>query len=561
MNNPCGNLAWAGRIIRALVEGGAGRFILSPGARCAPLAEAIARLGLPASAHFDERGMGFAAMGFAQASGQPAVCVTTSGSAVANLLPACVEAAMSGTPLVLVTADRPHELRGTGANQTIQQPGIFSHYVRAEYDFPCPEDAPADFLPGAVVRRLLESSRTPEPGPVHINLPFREPLLAENEAWPVGSPTKVPDIGISSEQAEQGSIDSAFFDTPGVVVLGRMNAREQPLVGEILDMARHVGWPLIADALSGGRLMRGTIPHADWILRMRGVLPPGRVLHMGGAVVSKLLGKWIAGARTCVQVRQFPKCLDPHRIVPRWIQASPVAFSRMVRSSLPSRAAEMESHPLICAAHAAAGVIESRAGSTWSEISLTRSLVRCAGDEHHALFLGNSMPVRDFDSSASGEMAAPMLVFGNRGASGIDGNIATIAGISHAIDRHIVAVLGDMAVLHDLNSLSLLAGRRVTLVVVNNGGGQIFRLLPLSMDPHAMRDFVQTPHSFKFKDASAQFGIPYAEAASCADLERMVARPSDGPRLVECRFEGDANARLHKQIAEELGKMDFGTWT
>jgi 2-succinyl-5-enolpyruvyl-6-hydroxy-3-cyclohexene-1-carboxylate synthase len=555
--SPPNNLAWAGRIVRALAEEGATRFFVSPGARCAPIAEAIARLGLPASAHFDERGAGFAAMGFAQASGQPAVCVTTSGSAVANLLPACVEAAMSGIPLVLLTADRPHELRGTGANQTIQQPGIFSHYVRAQSDFPCPEDAPDDFSTEGVVRRLMALARSPEPGPVHINLPFREPLLPENTSWHADPPPPPHESKISDEPPPRECVDPAFFDEPGVIVLGRMNAREQPLVGEIVDMARHIGWPLIADALSGARLMHGTVPHVDWILRMRGVPSPTRTLHMGGAVVSKALGHWMADSKNYLQVRQFPKCLDPCHSNPRWLQYCPIAFSRMVRTSIPARPPDLNNHPLARASAPVAALVGSCADSSWSEISLARLVAGSLTNIPRTLFLGNSMPVRDFDASTEARMATPCLVFGNRGASGIDGNIATIAGISHATNASILAVLGDMAVLHDLNSLSLLAGRQVTLVVVNNGGGQIFRLLPLSMTPRAMRDFVQTPHSFDFQYAAAHFRIKYAGATSCPELESLLANPPDGARLIECQFEAGANALLHSRISEALAQMDF----
>ncbi|MEI8293428.1 MAG: 2-succinyl-5-enolpyruvyl-6-hydroxy-3-cyclohexene-1-carboxylic-acid synthase [bacterium] len=552
------NRAWGEAIIESLCRLGANRFFLSPGARSAPLAAALATRDV--TTHYDERGMAFAALGWAMSTGRPAVCVTTSGSAVANLLPACVEAFHSNVPLVLLTADRPPELRGTGANQTIQQPGIFGGFVRQAVDLPCAGDAAALEHLSLDISKALEIATGDHPGPVHLNVPIREPLLERD----IGN---VPQEHIArptrkSEDFEwpQGFDFGRFVSGRGIVVVGRLPAREQEHVGVIKKLAARLGWPLVADAASGARLMPGIIRHVDWILQRQDTPVPDRMMHFGGALVSKRLAKWLAACRgdDCLQVRMFPERLDPWEQKPVVIRVGIDKFCRaLVGASLPTVASSWIDSWRVAddAVGASLDLILSRSAAL-DEPSILRSVARAAAATSSPLFLGNSMPIRDFDSSVDAISNLVVKVFANRGASGIDGNIATVAGVAMGSGSPVLAVMGDLAALHDLNSLPLLQGLPVTLIVINNGGGGIFRFLPIEVEERLL----ETPHAWNFEGAAAQFGIPYFRVASRMDFEHLLSVNFPGPRILECRTDRAANHALHLKIAESCRALPL-SWT
>ena len=548
MSGVMSNRTWGQSLVDGLCQLGAGRFFLSPGARSAPLAAALS--GHHVTTHYDERGMAFAALGWAMATGRPAVCVTTSGSAVANLLPACVEAFHSNVPLIFLTADRPPELRGTGANQTIHQPGLFGGFVRYAVDLPCAQEAGAMSRLSDVLSEVVAIAMGPQPGPVHANVPIREPLLESG-------------VAAVDEKIEFSRVANAFpFDWPsdfdfqrfasgrGVVVIGRLPVGEQERVGAILDLAKKLGWPVIADAASGARLRPGIIRHADWILQRHDVPPPERVLHFGGALVSKRIGKWLSACRgvDCLQVRMFPERLDPWDQHPVFIRAGIQQFCESVKTFALPMAAEnwIESWHRADVAVAATIAAELPADDAISEPTILRALADVAAETNWPVFLGNSMPIRDFDSCVAAVSNDVVNVFANRGASGIDGNIATVAGLALGCASPLLAVMGDLAALHDLNSLPLLQGLPVTLVIINNGGGGIFRFLPIDVEERLM----ETPHAWEFRGAAQQFGMEYHQVASLSELRRLLAERHVAPRIVECRTDRAENHALHLRIAE-----------
>jgi len=546
MTSGWSNRSWGRAIVCGLQKLGAGRFFLSPGARGSALVAAVAEEGIDATVHYDERGMSFAALGWAMSTGRPAVCITTSGSAVANLLPACVEAFHSGIPLIFVTADRPPELRGTGANQTIHQPGIFGSFVRAQVDLPCPGDL--NQLP-AILENLAASATGENPGPVHLNVPFPEPVLPEGEAedFPLPKPRRL--------ESTKSSLDlpSSFFNSPhGVILVGRLPLAEQPFAALLLQLSERLGWPLIADALSGARLLPGVIGHADWILQSRNVPAPERVLHFGGSLVSKRLGEWMTPCRSenYLQVRRFPENLDPWSQSPAVLRAEIPEFLDSL--SIDARPGWRDTwHE---ANHAAAEILsEVLETNKLSEPSIARAVASSSS----LLFLGNSMPVRDFNSCADFQSPNPTQILGNRGASGIDGNIATIAGISSGSGKPVIALLGDLTVLHDLNSLALLRGESVTLVVVNNDGGGIFRFLPLGIRPAERERFWEAPHGMDFAHAAAQFGIEYHRPADIPALAKLLSETPPRPRLIECRTDRAANHALHLEISRRISQREW----
>ena len=548
MSGVASNRAWGQWLVDGLCQLGADRFFLSPGARSAPLAAALS--GQCVITHYDERGMAFAALGWAMATGRPAVCVTTSGSAVANLLPACVEAFHSNVPLIFLTADRPPELRGTGANQTIHQPGLFGGFVRYAVDLPCAQDEGALSRLSDVLSEVVAIAMAPQPGPVHLNVPIREPLLESG-------------VAAVDEKIEFSRVANSFpFDWPsdfdfqrfasgrGVVVIGRLPVGEQCRVDAILDLAKKLGWPVLADAASGARLRPGIIRHADWILQRHDVPPPERVLHFGGALVSKRIGKWLSACRgaDCLQVRMFPERLDPWEQHPVFIRAGIQQFCE----SLESIAMPMDANTWIESWRRADAVVgatieaELSTDDAVTEPAILRALADVAAETKWPVFLGNSMPIRDFDSCAAAVSKAVVPIFANRGASGIDGNIATVAGLALGCASPLLAVMGDLAALHDLNSLPLLQGLPVTLVIINNGGGGIFRFLPIDVEERLL----ETPHAWEFRGAAQQFGMEYHQVASLSELRKLLAERHVAPRILECRTDRGDNHALHLRIAE-----------
>lgn len=560
MNNRVSNLVWGQTIIDSLAAMGAERFFISPGARSSPIVAALAKKNQAnLTIHYDERGMSFASLGWAMATGKPAVCVTTSGSAVANLLPACVEASHSGLPLIFLTSDRPPELRGTGANQAIDQPGIFGTFVRSAVNLPCPEDAEniQDLL--IELRSSMEFCVGSNPGPVHWNVPFREPLLP-SETLACGE--KFP-VSLTKSKTSECPIqipDSFFNTTKGAILIGRLPAQEQKDVIAALELGNRLGWPVFADALSGARLLDGVIGHVDWILHRKGIPVPEKVLHFGGSLVSRRLGNWISHCQgpDYVQVRRSPLPLDPWNQKPTRI---PTGIREFIEK-IPSAFFNADSRFLADwqdANQVVNGILAAHGGASreLSEPEIARIAGEFSASTGTPVFLGNSMPVRDFDSSAPSLSRKPVPVYGNRGASGIDGNVATLAGVAMATQAPVIAVIGDLTLLHDLNSLHLLRKLPLKLIVVNNDGGGIFQFLPLAIDDASREAFWETPHGFDFRAAAEQFAIGYKKIATNNELREALALPFDGPEILECQTHRDANHTLHLQIADEVRSLSL----
>lgn len=552
------NRSFGRAVVSLLGAMGVQRVFLSPGARSTPLVAALAESSLECVAHYDERGMAFAALGCAMGSGCPSVCITTSGSAVANLLPACVEASQSNVPLIFLTADRPAELRGSGANQTIIQPGIFGQYVRHALDMPCPEEAVGD--PIGLIRNAFNAATGSRPGPVHVNLQFREPLLGNDQGVLEDSGGPAVEDAPRLVPLPDGWDDFCRFPK-GIVILGRLNLEEQQQIRPALEFAEKLGWPVFADALSGARHCSGVVRHVDWLLRRRDLPKPEKVLQFGGSLVSKRLGEWIS--ESCdggdwIQVRSVDEPWDPWGANPIVHHADIAQFCAQATAAI-NRVGDLRWHAMwLNADIAVASILEEELdhGDGLSE----PMIARLVGRRGRVIFLGNSMPVRDFDSSDSVDHDGSRIVFANRGASGIDGNVGTIAGIARGCAKPVVALLGDLAFLHDMNSLPLLRDLPVTLVVVNNDGGGIFQFLPLPVGAKHREQFWETPHGMDFLSAGAQFGIPYHRVEGAAHLDELLSESSASARLIECRTNRATNHRLHEAIAAKVAGLPL-VWT
>ncbi len=545
------NREWGRSLVRTLMQSGVSRFFLSPGARSTPIVAALAEL-CPArvTTHFDERGMAFAALGWAKASGSPAAAITTSGSAVANLHPAVIEAAFGEIPLVLVTADRPPELHGRGANQTIEQEGIFGSAVRLALNLPCPGDVRTPRIILSEIARAVRLACVEPRGPVHLNIPIREPLLSSRPEFSDQTEFLKSAKVNKPEMKCEGEIPADFFDHPeGVILLGALNFTERTEVNAVVTLGEQLGWPVLADPLSGAKGMPGTVCHADLFLHRRELPPPTRTLHFGGALVSKRITEWVrpcCGSRY-LQVRPSATRLDPFFQNPKHLRIGLGAFCREAEKLISStpRTSWIQQFWRLEATATFVIAREVDALLSITEPSVARVV---SATWQSALFLGNSMPVRDFETFA-GLRHGSSPVYANRGASGIDGNIATIAGLTMGLESNLLGVIGDLAFLHDLPSLALLRELPVVILVVNNGGGGIFRFVPGGLSAAERERFWEIPHGMVFEASARQFGLSYERPSTPEELRKILSCPIRNAMIVECITDREENERLHRQLA------------
>jgi 2-succinyl-5-enolpyruvyl-6-hydroxy-3-cyclohexene-1-carboxylate synthase len=554
------NLAWAGLLFAEWRKRGLELALICPGSRSAPLAVAAASTpGVRTAVAIDERSAAFAALGAASVSGRPVAIVTTSGTAVANLLPAAVEASQRGVPLLIVTADRPPELRETGANQAIPQLGIFGRFVRWTADLPAPDASielayPLSMADDAWDRAIGVDGR---PGPVHVNAPFREPLAPIEREWRSGREAEVARIEARIGAGGDRPWREARGERPAASAPPReVGAARRLLValgGIDRDDDRELvrtalaGWPgpIVADlgsSLRNDPALAGRIAaHHDLVLAaaerdadLAASLRPDLVVRIGGPLASKRMNALVNACPT-VSIALDAELSDEARQV----------FARGGRGMLAGLATALPKGSEIANAWLSAGAAASAtvdrelaAPATLTEPAIAHAVAsRVPADA--ILLAGSSMPIRDLDLHLPAG-ASPFRVVANRGASGIDGLVSTAIGAGLASGRPVVALVGDLSALHDLGGLLLARDLATpfTLVIVNNDGGGIFSFLPIAAkgvaDAHFERLF-GTPHGLGFEPAARMFGLGYRRAASSAELaaalDATVARP--GRHLVE----------------------------
>ncbi|POP47880.1 2-succinyl-5-enolpyruvyl-6-hydroxy-3-cyclohexene-1-carboxylic-acid synthase [Superficieibacter electus] len=516
------NRRWATVILEALTRHGVRHICIAPGSRSTPLTLAAAEnRSLIQHTHFDERGLGHLALGLAKVSGEPVAVIVTSGTAVANLYPALIEAGLTGEKLILLTADRPPELIDCGANQAIRQPGMFATHPAQSLALPRPSpDIPAKWLVSAIDNALGNLHA----GGVHINCPFAEPLYGEMDdtdlAWQqaLGDWWQDEKPWLQSALTLRSDAQRDWFywrQKRGVVVAGRMSASEGKQVAE---WAKTLGWPLIGDVLSQ---TGQPLPCADlWLGNAQAVSELQQaqiVVQFGSSLTGKRLLQWQMSCEPQEYwlVDNLTGRLDPaqHRgrrlvdTVSGWLEKHPA-----------------EKRQPWCV------TIPRLAGQAWQKVQASREtfgeaqLAHRISDylpEQGQLFVGNSLVVRLID--ALGQLPAGYPVYSNRGASGIDGLISTAAGVQRASARPTLAIVGDLSALYDLNSLALLrqVSAPLVLIVVNNNGGQIFSLLPTPVNERER--FYCMPQHVHFDHAAAMFGLGYARVSDWETLEQALA--------------------------------------
>ncbi|HEU0031354.1 MAG TPA: 2-succinyl-5-enolpyruvyl-6-hydroxy-3-cyclohexene-1-carboxylic-acid synthase [Kofleriaceae bacterium] len=494
---------WAQLVARTLADAGVTLAVISPGSRSTPLVAALAAEPRIARVTIiDERAAAFYALGAARATGQPAALVCTSGTAAAHYLPAIVEASLAGVPLIAITADRPPELHDCGASQTIDQQRLYGTFVREFVDLGAP--CPGELAARAVRRKLVQAitaARGPAPGPVHVNVPLRKPLepaqpeTADDRAlaalaWP---PLAIAPPRLAPDAAAIRALAATLAAQPlGVIVAGAMPAGFAAAREAVFALARGTGYPIAAEA--GSQLRFGPRPDGVVLLDHLDLIPlpqrpaPAIVLQLGAEPVAASWPAWLAAAR-------------PARFVlagERWHDADSTAAQVIlgdVELAIAALVPELALHELVRRERTAARVAWL---ATWRDLELgARQAARRALDAHPdaetatlaavldalpagaRLQIGNSLPIRSIDHVAPIERAHAVVT--QRGAAGIDGLIASAAGATRA-GEPVVLVLGDVSFAHDLGGLyaARAATAPLAIVVVDNGGGQIFSGLPVA---------------------------------------------------------------------------------
>lgn len=547
------NHVWSSLLLEELFRLGVRDIALAPGSRSAPLTmAAAAHQGFRRHLHFDERGLGFMALGLAKGSNRPVAVIMTSGTAVANLWPAVAEAQLTGVPLIILSADRPHELIDNGANQAIDQQGIFGRYPVYQQNLPSPTPTiPAAFVLSSVDQALAKQALTP--GVVHFNCMYPEPLypgehyqdfsdylaplgnwLGSHRPW---SPWQQNEPSCPP-QAEWGT----FRQQRGIVVAGRITDPNQAQAAAAL--AEQLGWPLLADLQSQIRFDSRNLIHMDMALNdPEFVAELGRaevLLQFGARLVSKRLGQFIKhhSWQDYWLVDPQPARLDPdYRLRNRLLcSASAFAAAHPVTTQAPW-------HTLAEQQHNASQLIAA-ACNRFSELGVCHHLNRLIEGQ---LFVGNSMPARLMDML--GETGkGPSRVMTNRGASGIDGLIATAYGFAQSSNQPTTLLLGDLSALHDLNSLALLskASRPLVVILLNNDGGSIFRMLPVPTEGELLESYYRLPHGLSFEHAAAMFGLAYRAPTTLPEFEQdYSAALKHGVTLIEIRVPSE-------QVADDL---------
>ena len=550
------NCVWASLMIEELVRSGVDTFCLAPGSRCTPLTLAVAgRDDVRVFQHTDERGLGYFAVGYARATGRAAVVITTSGTAVANLLPAVVEARMDRLPLIVLCGDRPPELRDIGANQTIDQVKIFGDHAVWFNDFPCPT---TEIAPSFVLSTMNHAVYASRNGPVHVNCLFREPLAAtedgqDYEAYlkPLGSwssdtkPYTTYALERPMVDAAQGDRFAELFDVEkkGVLVAGS-GLSASDLAG-IQSLASKMKWPLFVDVDCGG-FKKHSLHHFDPLLRDEDFCAqyiPDVVIHFGGRLVSKSYETWLAKTpvEKVVLLVEHTDPFDPVLCITDRFTAQVRWMCQLVDSNRPSSKDAAWLHAWEAgSAQVAERFLEIK---NLSEPALARTISRLM-DMEHGLFLGNSMPVRDMDVFFHPEMVLHRVGI-NRGASGIDGTVAAAIGFAQGLKRPVTLVVGDLAAIHDINALILLKQMNypVTVVVINNDGGGIFSHLPVVEDS-GFEKYFGTPHGLGFEQAAAWAGVAYAAPASVAEFEKAYEAASKSADSCVIEVKADRNESL-----------------
>jgi 2-succinyl-5-enolpyruvyl-6-hydroxy-3-cyclohexene-1-carboxylate synthase len=553
----------------------------SPGSRSTPLVLSLAReRRLCCYSHVDERCAGFFALGLAKASALPVAIACTSGTAAAELLPAVIEAHEARVPLLVLTADRPWELRENGAGQAIDQLKLYGGAAKWFFEVGVHE-AGAQQLRWirTLACRAYWTALEGRPGAVHLNFPLREPLVIDSEpptedsGRTDGRPyvRRAPSPGA---ETASGAVDSLLSDLKqqarhGVLVAGR-EERQAGLGEAAAAFAASLGWPLLADPLSGARRGDAAIAHYDALLRddaFVASLTPDLIVRVGDLPVSKPLRSWLAGLTGVRQVALDPEGAwqDPASVLSDSLALDPTAGLRHLTDTYLSQSAPRDS-------------LEENWLASWrsADERAAQAILGVLGDEQLSepavavelgvllpeeatLFVASSMPVRDIETFWP-VRADPPRVLCNRGANGIDGTVSSAFGAAASSDGPVVLLIGDVALAYDIGGLlaAKRLGLKLTIVLIDNDGGGIFNFLPVADTPLAREGgddiythHIATPTGLDFAHAAELYGLAHERVQTVSEFRAALERalePEAASSIVHVRGERSSNVELHRQV-------------
>lgn len=536
------NTLWAEIFVNSLANVGLDAVCISPGSRSTPLAMAFANQSeIEVFSLLDERGAGYFVLGMALEKGKAVALVCTSGTAVANYFPAVIEANYSNVPLLLLTADRPHELRNSGTNQSIDQIKIFGDHVREFIDLALPEANPTPkmmrYLQSTAARVLFEANSF-RPGPVHINMPFRKPLEPNlvpedfSEVWHEKNDLLILEIiqskvsisiGQMMPTEEQIQLLAGLISEKkkGLIICGPKSP-EGEFPAYISELARISKYPILADGLSGLRFNLENQPKLN-ISGYESFLAsdlskdlenPEIILQFGNAPISNRLQNFLAGLEKTrrIQINSFGNWADGEHRLTDHIWADPIELCRQVIETLDPWERDENNwiKSWINIEKLSWEIIESYIKKEWFEGAVLSEILKMIPEESN-LFVASSLPIRHLDQFGKSSQKK-IRIFANRGASGIDGTISSALGVVAASKKLIVLLIGDLSFYHDLNAL--LSVRRhdlqIIIVLINNDGGGIFHRLPIADFNPPFNDLFLTPHGLSFEKTAQQFSLEYS---------------------------------------------------
>jgi 2-succinyl-5-enolpyruvyl-6-hydroxy-3-cyclohexene-1-carboxylate synthase len=561
------NTGFARSVVDEWARAGVSDACVAPGSRSTPLALALADdARVRVHVHLDERSASFFALGLAKATGRPVVLLCTSGTAAANFHPAVLEAHHGRVPLIVCTADRPFELRDTGAGQTVQQVGLYGGAVRWAVDVESPHSGAGVAVTRSwrdVAARAAAVATARPQGPVHLNLAFREPLVPtgapplehpgrlDGAPWvtvhrgkPAPAEELLSDLLVRCGRAERGILVAGWGTDAPAALLDRL--------------ARTLGWPLLADPISGARVGPNTISTYEALARagyLHGRVPD-LVVRFGAAVTSKPVTSWLDYGVPQVVVDADGAWLDPERASSDVVAVDGQLLAHALVAACSSEGAAARTSPWLdewLAAERAARAVVDGVLDSWAEPfegRVARDVID-AVPEGSALVVASSMPVRDLEAFA--RPRAGVRFFANRGVNGIDGFVSTVLGVAAASPRsHTVALLGDLCFLHDSNGLlgAVERGIDATFVVLDNGGGGIFSFLPQAGHGAHFETLFATPHSVDLAALAAVHGVHTTRVEKALQVVPALhdAIEAGGVRLVLVPVDRADNVARHRAV-------------
>lgn len=560
--------SYVNHFVETIKQAGVQDIVMCPGSRSTPLAYAFAKSeGFQFYRQIDERSAGYFALGIAKAKKNPVVLLCTSGTAAANFFPAIVEAYYARVPLLVVTADRPHELREVGAPQAIDQLHLYGKHVKWTVDFPLPEKDEVNLaFVERHIQRAVSTSRAFPMGPVHINVPFREPLLLDMEQALPTVNMQAPEIGklVPSEEFLEWYKDILQNEEKGLFIVGD----SLETTDGFWEFARMVQWPVLVDPLSNLRTsvpadcMNLCIDQYDAILKnasFKKVAGPNVVIRFGAQPVSKPLMLFLKACKLEVFIvaDESPIFRDSLHIATHHVQVEAESLWIKTLEKKSSAYTDFWSK----ANDIATNHVNNYILNETDEGALAGVLFEELPDKSY-LFASSSMPIRDVDTFFN-KTTKDIQLYANRGTNGIDGVVSSALGVQAALNRPGYLLIGDLAFLHDLNGLIVTRFQPadMTIIVMNNDGGGIFSYLSQSTETNYFEHLFGTPTGLEFSHIAAMYSAQYSAVHSKEDFKKALAeKKSKDIRIIEVFTNRQVNTDTHRKLWTDISKELDSVW-